>query len=895
MATMDEIGESEISDDTISLTSTVKSSEPEDPVYEVDRIMAEKPTENGKTYFIKWKGYPLYRSTWEPSYAVNYECETAWFRRKTQIKKGEVEPDDIEAVQREIDEYEVEYQARKEQRAAKRRRLGVQFKGESEEENIGNEEEVANKEDTANEEDVPFEEDIANEEDMPKEKESPFECLSRVSSIESAIKPVVKPAVELAVESEQQSFKWTPKQIITLEKALQESNGSDWIQILSWYGTNGSRSEVLSGKHPSDLRLKAEDFRRGFVDAGKEPPLWLLLKRPKAVEDQRAALSTELPGSSLTRESSVDLLMEELRLRSKHREMKMATKPSSGSPNRNTTSQRCDRKDVATILEANEQPLRKTKVAYEEDGDSDSPHQRDPRKIGSFKDLPASGMPIGSTRRLKPGLSTSEIISRDTPIESLEASVNAYQRKTVVPTNEDDNESPILERDPRKTGGSKSIPASKTPFEVTSHLETGLSASEKISSGATFEVSKAASTQMERVSTSNSDPQKMPSDSNPVHEEPVLAARAPSRAQALPEATSSIVLPRFMQTSRRRSDLDVFMTPRKTTKRRESNISQQSGKQLGKTFKNLAMQNAVQKRARNEPAPNPKDLDLFDPRTKKTPSQLPFDVGGRDEQNVPLDDQASSGPEHESVGISNDAMDIDETEGPATRENDLQKITENALRKASTKPKTVDMNYEDMELDETEKATTSGNDLHKITKDALREASTKNKPVDILPESRRYQPDHDAASTADNLKATSSVQLGCARGSGVHFPKTQEEIVKLISVGLRQSTDPRRLSPSLNTRSTKHFSLLGEPVPCKKEELFGLKDDNMILGHIKIGSENSAGNLLKVKFMGLNLQVHRRFLKIKIPPTTMHFDFRQTCLAFEYMKYFSAVSDTVHL
>jgi hypothetical protein len=112
--------------DSISVTST-KPSDAE-AEYAVEKILAEEPHhETGEVmYLIKWEGYPLHASTWEP--AENLLADqilSDWERDKNAVKAGISEPFDMELYLEIMERYIDEKEERKERRAAKRRRLGL--------------------------------------------------------------------------------------------------------------------------------------------------------------------------------------------------------------------------------------------------------------------------------------------------------------------------------------------------------------------------------------------------------------------------------------------------------------------------------------------------------------------------------------------------------------------------------------------------------------------------------------------------------------------------------------------------------------------------------------------------------------------------------------------------
>lgn len=104
-----------------------------DKEYEVDECLAEKTSKNGrKRYLLKWTGYPIHRATWEPpSLFVHMEEEMLrWQERKRKIAAGLEQPFDVQAWERDVEQWKQETQSRKEARRQKRAKRDGQNKGE---------------------------------------------------------------------------------------------------------------------------------------------------------------------------------------------------------------------------------------------------------------------------------------------------------------------------------------------------------------------------------------------------------------------------------------------------------------------------------------------------------------------------------------------------------------------------------------------------------------------------------------------------------------------------------------------------------------------------------------------------------------------------------------------
>ncbi|EED21649.1 Chromo domain protein Chp1p, putative [Talaromyces stipitatus ATCC 10500] len=111
-------------EDDISLTSTVESEFQDE--YEVETIHAQEIINGQRMYLVKWKGYSDSRCTWEPRESFNTkEILREWKHRKRQIRRGLIQPFDVEAWQAECEALENARQERKRRRREKRARLGL--------------------------------------------------------------------------------------------------------------------------------------------------------------------------------------------------------------------------------------------------------------------------------------------------------------------------------------------------------------------------------------------------------------------------------------------------------------------------------------------------------------------------------------------------------------------------------------------------------------------------------------------------------------------------------------------------------------------------------------------------------------------------------------------------
>lgn len=111
--------------DSISLNSTEPSDE--EATYEVEKILHEDVDDEGVSRFlVKWQGYPLHRSTWEP--ADNFlsgNIEANWRKEKEKIENGTSVAFDLGDFEAAYQKNEDERDERVRRREAKREKLRI--------------------------------------------------------------------------------------------------------------------------------------------------------------------------------------------------------------------------------------------------------------------------------------------------------------------------------------------------------------------------------------------------------------------------------------------------------------------------------------------------------------------------------------------------------------------------------------------------------------------------------------------------------------------------------------------------------------------------------------------------------------------------------------------------
>lgn len=118
------LAERDSDDDDLSSTSTVMSEMKEE--YPLEKILAERLTENGPEWLVKWEGYPDERSTWEAKTSFTTdEPLFDWQAQKMRIDRGYEKPYDVAALEARMNGIEEARAIRKARRRAKRLRLGI--------------------------------------------------------------------------------------------------------------------------------------------------------------------------------------------------------------------------------------------------------------------------------------------------------------------------------------------------------------------------------------------------------------------------------------------------------------------------------------------------------------------------------------------------------------------------------------------------------------------------------------------------------------------------------------------------------------------------------------------------------------------------------------------------
>ncbi|KAK5800112.1 hypothetical protein VI817_002324 [Penicillium citrinum] len=112
-----EMGDADQQSENGSVTTSESSQADE---YDVEEILAEKGQKKKKVYLVKWLGYPVYRSSWEPRSSFHNDAPlNDWEAKLAKIKAKQLPPFDVKAFEKDVKRRENETQAR---RQARRRR-----------------------------------------------------------------------------------------------------------------------------------------------------------------------------------------------------------------------------------------------------------------------------------------------------------------------------------------------------------------------------------------------------------------------------------------------------------------------------------------------------------------------------------------------------------------------------------------------------------------------------------------------------------------------------------------------------------------------------------------------------------------------------------------------------
>lgn len=109
-------------DDSVSTTSTVPETWPDDEEFDVERVLAQE-TQAGQTfYLLLWKNYPLEEATWEPKAQLSDLTLRGWEEQQQLEQSGLATPFDVAAFKARAQQKWEDTQERHRRREAKRAR-----------------------------------------------------------------------------------------------------------------------------------------------------------------------------------------------------------------------------------------------------------------------------------------------------------------------------------------------------------------------------------------------------------------------------------------------------------------------------------------------------------------------------------------------------------------------------------------------------------------------------------------------------------------------------------------------------------------------------------------------------------------------------------------------------
>ena len=301
----------------------------------------------------------------------------------------------------------------------------------------------------------------------------------------------------------------------------------------------------------------------------------------------------------------------------------------------------------------------------------------------------------------------------------------------------------------------------------------------------------------------------------------------------------------------------------KAEPRRRKTLPTANTEEPGTRFTKLSIQNTVMKSRRNEPAPNRDNLIFLDPKTGKTlkPDSKPSAVAER--TKTPFQE-------------FQEKLDAEKAKDRRIKESQGERTDGDAM--LMDEPEEPDASIKGPKSSEADKSSRASQNME-----------PKLGPSPPPPVTVKFRQPPRAHTFSDP-----------APEFPLHAPtapkKSTERSAKLPLQGyverstLSTSSTTANSNPSFAPYDTA-FALMNNPSIEQRHELASLWDQNCIIGDLRLGAVGSQGvEKINAKFLGLNLEMHRLLLTIKIEPRTMYFDFTKSCRASECQNYFLTVS-----
>ena len=855
MASTRDVGEPDASDDSISLVSTVSSAKTER--YEVECILAEKNMKGGMSYLTAWKNYPEHRHSWEPRECF-FEDDVfgEWTRTQMRVTQGLEKPFDVKAWKKRCKVVKEETRLRRERRRDKRLRLSKQ-----DELTSGPGEADANIESSGSEP-APRRSDKRIKRRSVHQDSPPSSSISRPSSSsssEDSDRPLIR-------QQESEIFapnsKWTQAETIALEEGLRTLRGPRWRELLGLYGRNGTISQVLKAKTPSDLFDKAKSFRQEFVDSGKEPPEFL---KPFSKATPSKGSGTATPNvysgsrgqsravsKKSSRSTSVDSMMAELHEKQQIREAKNREKSRSQQATNSTE-----------ILDSARGPRIELKTAEKPSGSKS--------KAPQVSQAPARNVEVDFIKKpLKETPNAAQIEAHS------ENAVPQVKRTTEVKASSKHD----LLRGRQPKDGPRAKEASK--ISAISRAERQLK-SPAPSPKETAEPATIAAPQPESSRTN------IPEKSQPMREETARTtwsgtARAPtarpsvlkpSRLGAVgsgpTRSSSSKLKPMPGQIEPKKPSVtgDVTAAWNAEPKKRKSNNWATTNAdpvdgQAPKRNYRLSVQNKIYKSRRDGRVPDPNRLVFIDPKTGKAPTIVPAPSPTTMLSKTPLQ------------------LHLEELTTKEAEKQQAQEIEDTSTSAPDPTPRSKDQNRE-IRAD-AQGVPGTDTSIPNVSASAIRPTAgdMTNVPAHI-----------DSLTPASPAPPHPSTPLDIPLGS-----RTEKK--KIATMSLQDYTKRKTSSvhPLDKTAINSHrpdssddparFTLRNHPSWEHKNEIFNKLETNPVIGDIILGKGDQES--IHVKLLGSGFETKKLLLTVKLFPRTVNFVFETICLASEYQAYFPAVS-----
>ena len=848
MARAEDVGEPETSDDYISITSTVSSAKTER--YEVQCIVAERKTKGAMEYLTAWKDYPDHRHTWEPRDCF-YEDDvfSEWTRTKMRISRGLEKPFDVKAWKKRCKTMEEETLRRKKRRRDKRLRLGNQNGLTSEPEARDANIESSGSESAPRRSDKRIKRRSVHQDPPPS---SSISEASSISSSESSDRP-------LTSRQESEVFtpgaKWTQAETIALEEGLRTLKAPRWRELLSLYGRNGTISQVLKDKTPTDLYDKAKSVRQEFVDSGREPPEYLKpFSRSASSKGSGTATPTIYSESKVqsraaskksSRSTSVDSMMAELHDKQQAREKRIQenrrpqqtiksieTLQAARGREKETAEKVSSGKSKAP--KASQAPARKSKVSSEKKilvknprATQIRPHPEItvPHTTGTIKVKDVNKDDVSRGRQLKDAPQTEEL-----------------SKTSAIPQAERQSKSlPFIAEETVKFATAAPQPESSRNIidNNTSREETARTTWSGTARVPTIRPSVSKSSRLGAIGSGPARSSKL---------KPKLGQIEPKKPVVMGDVTAA---------------WNAEPKKRKSNNWATTNADPANAQASKRNYR-LSVQNKIYKSRRDGRAPDPNRLVFIDPKTGKAPTTVsapsPTAMLSKTPLQLHQEELAAREAEERRAQEADDIVHISAGEDDPPQES----IDQN--REIRVGDQTVSETGLTSNTAASTLRTTAG-DMTDVSASILT-APPPASPHHVIPQEIPLGP-----RIPTKRMTTMSLQDYSKRS----IPSTHVLSEAVVNMHRPYSSDdPLR------------FTLRSCPSQEQKNEIYKKSDPSLVIGDIKLGRDDEEN--VNVKFVGFGFETHKLLLTIKTMPRTMHFMFEAVCLASEYQVYFPAVS-----